>query len=153
VVVFAVTETSDNVIAWAKAGVAGYIPRTAALSDLASLLSSIMRDEQRCSPRVAASLLRQMSRAVDAAGERTYAPVALPLTAREMQISELVAAGLSNKEIARRLDIGLATTKSHVHNLLGKLRVHRRGQVALWMRDHAIGMQVGGGMSYGPVGA
>jgi DNA-binding NarL/FixJ family response regulator len=153
VVVFAVTETSDNVIAWAKAGVAGYIPRTAALSDVASLLASIMRDEQRCSPRVAASLLRQMSRAVDADGERTDAPTALPLTAREMQIVELLAAGLSNKDIARRLNIGVATTKSHVHNLLGKLRVQRRGQVALRVRGHGIGVQVGGAIGYGPVGA
>jgi DNA-binding NarL/FixJ family response regulator len=153
VVVFAVTETSDNVIPWARAGVAGYIPRTAALSDVASQLVSIMRDEQRCSPRVAASLLRHMSQAANAGGERTDAPAALPLTAREMEIIELVAAGLSNKDIARRLNIGVATTKSHVHNLLGKLRVQRRGQVALWMRDHAIGVQVGRAIGYGPVGA
>lgn len=135
VVVFAVTETSDNVIAWAKAGVAGYIPRTAALTDVASLLASIMHDEQACSARVAASLLRHLSLAASAAGDRTVAPAALALTTREMQVVELLAAGLSNKDIARRLNIGVATTKSHVHNLLGKLGVQRRGQVALWMRD------------------
>jgi DNA-binding NarL/FixJ family response regulator len=153
VVVFAVAETSDNVLAWAKAGVAGYIPRTAALSDVASLLVSIMCDEQMCSARVAASLLRHLSQAANGGGERTDASAALPLTPREMQIVELLAAGLSNKDIARRLNIGVATTKSHVHNLLGKLRVQRRGQVALRVRDHAIGVQVGRAIGYGPVSA
>jgi two-component system nitrate/nitrite response regulator NarL len=138
VVVFAVTETSDNVIAWAKAGVAGYIPRTAALTDVASLLASIMHDEQTCSARVAASLLRHLSDAATASGERNGAPAALALTAREMQVVELLAAGLSNKDIARRLNIGVATTKSHVHNLLGKLGVQRRAQVARWMRDRHV---------------
>lgn len=130
VVVFAVTETSDNVIAWAKAGVAGYIPRTAALTDVASLLASIIHDEQTCSARVAASLLRYLFEAANTGADRNGAPAALALTARETQVVELLAAGLSNKDIARRLNISVATTKSHVHNLLGKLGVQRRAQVA-----------------------
>jgi DNA-binding NarL/FixJ family response regulator len=145
VVVFAITETFDNVIAWAKAGVSGYIPRNVALADVASLLASIMCDEQRCSARVAARLLRHLSQTANASGELIDASAMLPLTPREIQIVELLAAGLSNKDIARRLNIGVATTKSHVHNLLGKLRVQRRGQIALWVRDHAIGVQVGAG--------
>jgi DNA-binding CsgD family transcriptional regulator len=59
------------------------------------------------------------------------------LTGRERQITELIRAGLSNKEIARRLNIGLSTTKSHVHNLLGKLNLQRRGQVAAWTGGHS----------------
>jgi ATP/maltotriose-dependent transcriptional regulator MalT len=46
-----------------------------------------------------------------------------------MQIAGLINAGLSNKQIARQLDVGVATIKSHVHNLLSKLEVERRGQV------------------------
>jgi DNA-binding CsgD family transcriptional regulator len=56
------------------------------------------------------------------------------LTARERQTAELIKIGLSDKEIARRLSIGVGTTKSHVHNLLGKLNVQRRGQVATRLR-------------------
>ena len=52
---------------------------------------------------------------------------------RELEIARLISAGLSNKEIARRLDIGVATTKSHVHNALAKLNLQRRGQMATWM--------------------
>jgi ATP/maltotriose-dependent transcriptional regulator MalT len=52
------------------------------------------------------------------------------LTLREREVLKLVSAGLSNKDIARRLAISLGTTKSHVHNLLGKLNVSRRMDVA-----------------------
>jgi DNA-binding CsgD family transcriptional regulator len=51
------------------------------------------------------------------------------LTPRELEIVHLIGTGLSNKEIARRLDIGLATTKSHVHHAFAKLNVQRRSQV------------------------
>src|SRR5262249_54941190 len=61
VVVFAVTETSDNVIAWAEAGVAGYIPRTVSLTEIVGHLASIMRGEQTSSAEVTASLLRRLS--------------------------------------------------------------------------------------------
>jgi two-component system nitrate/nitrite response regulator NarL len=47
----------------------------------------------------------------------------------------LIRTGLSDKEIARRLNISLATTKSHVHNLLGKLNVQRRGEVVARLRE------------------
>jgi DNA-binding NarL/FixJ family response regulator len=63
------------------------------------------------------------------------APPASTLTVRELQIIDLISAGLSNKDIARRLNIGVATTKSHVHNLLGKLNLQRRSQAAIWMRE------------------
>jgi DNA-binding NarL/FixJ family response regulator len=56
------------------------------------------------------------------------------LTRRERQTAELIKSGLSDKEIARRLNISLATTKSHVHNLLGKLNARRRTEVADHLR-------------------
>ena len=58
-----------------------------------------------------------------------------PLTRRELEIIQLINDGLTNKEIARRLAIGLATTKSHVHNLLTKLGLERRSQAAKWIRE------------------
>ena len=67
---------------------------------------------------------------------RVHAPAAaLPqLTAREAEILELVEAGWSNKEIARRLKISGATVKNHMHHLLQKLQVSRRGQAAALLR-------------------
>ena len=58
------------------------------------------------------------------------------MTKRERQAAELITTGLSDKEIARQLNISLATTKSHVHNLLSKLNLQRRSQVAKRLREH-----------------
>jgi DNA-binding NarL/FixJ family response regulator len=138
VIVFAVAETEESIVAWAEAGVSGYIPRTAALVDLVALLAEVLRGEQSCSGRVASSLLRRISEGTHPGNARTNVPRTPALTDREQQIIQLIGAGLSNKDIARRLDIGVPTTKSHVHNLLRKLDLQRRGQVAPWMREHEI---------------
>lgn len=135
VVALAVTETEETVIAWAEAGVAGYVPNTAALSDLMALLMGIRDGEQTCSARVAGGLLRRIGSVAAAIAPQPPSPLP-PLTAREKQILDLLEFGCANKEIARKLDISLATAKSHVHNLLAKLKIQRRGQAAVWLRQH-----------------
>jgi two-component system nitrate/nitrite response regulator NarL len=55
---------------------------------------------------------------------------ALRLTTREREITALIAEGLSNKEIAERLNIATYTVKSHVHNILEKLALHTRLEIA-----------------------
>lgn len=88
-----------------------------------------------CSGRVAAGLIRRLAGAAKSENGLRR-PQALPaLTAREQEIIRLVSSGLSNKEIARKLNIELSTAKSHVHNVLGKLNLQRRGQVAFWTRE------------------
>lgn len=135
VVAIALAETEDNVIAWAEGGISGYVPRSAALSEVAVILQNVMRDEQVCSSRVASGLMRRIAEAPHADAAGCSEP--LLLTRREREIVQLIDDGLSNKEIARRLHIGVATTKSHVHNVLGKLGVGHRGQAAHWMREQA----------------
>jgi two-component system nitrate/nitrite response regulator NarL len=60
---------------------------------------------------------------------------ATPLTARERELAGLLDEGLSNKEIAQRLSISIATVKNHVHRILEKLQVQRRGQAASRLRQ------------------
>jgi two-component system, NarL family, nitrate/nitrite response regulator NarL len=143
VIALAITENLEDVVAWAQAGVAGYIPSTAALRDVAPLLVDIVRGEQPCAARVAAGLLRRVGDMGPSKGFAAVAVSAATPTAREMQVLEMISSGLSNKEIARRLNIGLATTKSHVHNLLGKLGLQRRGQAASWIRAQQASSDVG----------
>jgi DNA-binding NarL/FixJ family response regulator len=135
VVVFAVSESVESVLAWAEAGVAGYIPSTAAMADLQALIADISAGRQACSAPVASGLLRRIGAGRPAPTAQQDGPP--PLTPRELEIVHLISSGLSNKEIARRLNIGLATTKSHVHNALGKLNLQRRGQAANWMHARA----------------
>ena len=78
-----------------------------------------------------------------AASESVGAPVVvahapedgLPdLTPRQREIARLLADGMSNKEIARRLDISVATVKDHVHSVLSRLELRRRGEVGALVR-------------------
>ena len=136
-IAYAVRETKDDVIAWAEAGVIGYVPNTAASIDLVRLITDIHGGHQPCSGRVAAELIRRIAVTESLGIGRNTQFSSVPLTKREREAAELIATGLSDKEIARRLNISLATAKLHVHNLLGKLNVQRRGQVVARMREHA----------------
>jgi DNA-binding NarL/FixJ family response regulator len=133
IVALALIERETTVIAWAEAGVSGYVPRNTGLSELVSLLEGIARGEQTCSRKIAASLLRRVSRSSRQVAPHGFATALSSLTFREQQVMQLIGAGLSNKEIARRLNIGLGTIKSHVHNVLRKLTLNRRSQIARCM--------------------
>jgi two-component system nitrate/nitrite response regulator NarL len=137
IVVFALSETEDAVISWAEAGACGYVPRSAALADFIDLINGILTGEQICSKRIAAGLLRRIAGGKLLPGDDTGLEPRPLLTMREAEIVRCLGAGLSNKEIARRLNIGLATTKTHVHNILNKLMLQRRGQVSTWVRANA----------------
>jgi len=131
VVAFGVGETDAEVVALAAAGVAGYLRNDAAIEDLSAVLASAMRDELLCSPRDAATLSHQV--AVLSRNDH-MGPAGSALSKRELQIAGLIDRGLSNKEIARQLGIQATTVKNHVHNILDKLKVHRRGEAAACLR-------------------
>jgi two-component system, NarL family, nitrate/nitrite response regulator NarL len=136
IIVSAVRETEEDIVAWAEAGVIGYIPANVAIADFVRSVVDIHSGEQICSGRIANRLLRRIAlTARRNVGRDTALPVAA-LTKRERQVAELIRSGLSDKEIARQLNISVATTKSHVHNLFGKLNLQRRGQVADCLRDY-----------------
>jgi DNA-binding NarL/FixJ family response regulator len=136
VIALAVNETEDNVVAWAKAGVCGYIPNTTPLSNVIDLLAEIAQGRQACSTDVAGGLLRRIAHT---GHEIPSFVLPASLTDREREILRLIGAGLSNKDIARRLNISLATTKAHVHNLLGKLNVRRRGEATACIHGQSNG--------------
>lgn len=135
IIVSAVSETEEHIVAWAEAGVIGYIPTNVAQANFVRLVVDILNGEQVCSGRVANGLLRRIGLTARRNVSRNTAFSAPALTKRERQVAELIRSRLSDKEIARQLNISLATTKSHVHNLFGKLNLQRRSQVADFLRD------------------
>ena len=146
IVAVVVDESDDAVVAWAEAGVAGYVDRRASLDELLDTVHSVARGEVSVSPSVAATLLRRV--ATLAGGAPASSPLP-PLTKRELEIVALIEEGLSNKEIASRLCIGLPTVKNHVHNVLEKLNVRRRADAAevvrvQRLRAHARPLRDGG---------
>jgi DNA-binding NarL/FixJ family response regulator len=128
VLALTIPEADGAVIACAEAGVAGFVTREATIGDLVEAICCAARGEACMSPRAAATLLRRVGAL--AADRPSATPPRGELTAREREIVELVALGLSNKAIAARLHVELATVKNHVHNILDKLQVRRRGEIA-----------------------
>lgn len=124
-VALAVRADDAEVLEWAEAGVMGLVTRDASLDELKSVIRGAARGAPPCSGAVSAALLR---RVVSAARERPRSASVPALTAREREIAELLELGLSNKEIAARLYLGVSTVKNHVHNLLGKLEARSRSE-------------------------
>jgi len=130
VVALAVSD-DEELVACAEAGVVGYLLRDDSPEALVSVIATAARGETSCPPQVAAVLMRQMSRR----GRPAPVGATSRLTGREMEILRLIDEGMSNKEIARKLFIEVRTVKNHVHNLLEKLSVHRRGEAAALLRS------------------
>ena len=129
VIALGVTEMESEVIAYAKAGVSGYVAREGSFEDLLVTIRSVAKGELICSPQVAAALLREVARSGAEAGMQVG-----QLTSREKQIAELIDKGCSNKQIASNLRIEVSTVKNHVHHILEKLHATRRGQAAAQLR-------------------
>ncbi|HZR94177.1 MAG TPA: response regulator transcription factor [Gaiellaceae bacterium] len=130
VLAFGVPAVEEVVFVLAEAGVAGFVDGDAALDDLVAAVARAQSGEASCPPSLVTMLLRRI---VMLADHSTVSPHAA-LTARERQIVQLIAEGLSNKEIARRLCIEVATVKNHVHNILDKLQVNRRTEAVARLR-------------------
>ncbi len=124
VVVLGVNETEPEIIAYAEAGVAGYVTRDGSIGELAAAIEAVARDELTCPPRIAAALMRRVG-ALAITQQR--AGQAVRLSRRELEVVNLIDQGMSNQEIAHALVIALATVKNHVHNILDKLDVRTRG--------------------------
>ncbi len=135
VVAFAVAERETEVVACAEAGVVAYVPRDASVEEMVEILVGAAGGELRCSPTMAAGVFRRVAVLAAEGKVRADGP---PLTEREAEVRNLVAQGLSNKQIAGRLSIQISTVKNHVHRVLEKMGVSRRGEAAA--RTRAAGL-------------
>jgi DNA-binding NarL/FixJ family response regulator len=110
-----------------RAGAAGVVYKNVAPNDLAAAIRSVHAGHVLLPPDVAAALM-----APDAAGRAGV------LTARERDVLVQIAAGRSNREIARALSLAEKTVKTHVSNVLMKLGVADRTQAALYAVRHGL---------------
>ena len=122
-----VAESPELIVTCAEAGLRGYVPPGASADDLITTVVRVAQGELVCSPPVAAALMKRVS----SLAHSVHGAAFRGTTPREREILELVALGLTNRAIADQLGIELSTVKTHVHNLLEKLGVERRGEAAL----------------------
>lgn len=126
VVALGITNDEAEVLGCAEAGVSGYVAATASASELADSVRTVVAGSFPCPASTASVLMRRLGEPADRSAQ---------LTRRENDILGLIDRGCSNKEIAVELDIEVATVKNHVHNILGKLGVSRRGVAAAKRRS------------------
>ncbi|WP_441237651.1 LuxR C-terminal-related transcriptional regulator [Bradyrhizobium sp. 930_D9_N1_4] len=137
VVAIAVAEAEQDILACAEAGVSGFVLRDGSIDDVVAAVHNAMRDELVCSPKVAAALFGRLALLSARTTAREPAAGVDTLTPREHEIIRFVGEGLSNKEIARALRIRNSTVKNHMHNVLSKLQIRRRGEISKHL--HAVG--------------
>jgi DNA-binding NarL/FixJ family response regulator len=131
VLAIGVRDSDRNVLACIEAGAVGYVLQDASLDELADAAHRAVRDEPLASPHVIATLMRRVA----VLSQNSPTGTVGELTSRELEVVELIEQGLSNKEIAAQLSIAVTTVKNHVHSILEKLKVHRRGEAARLVRS------------------
>jgi DNA-binding NarL/FixJ family response regulator len=124
-------------LAYAEAGVSGYVTCEQPVEDVVRAVKAVARGEMLCTPRVAATLVRHVATLAAGLGAREI-PAVTSLTPREIEIVGLIDRGMSNKQIAGTLHIEVATVKNHVHNVLDKLQLKRRGEAAAHLRRQGV---------------
>ena len=118
-----------DIVEFVKAGGAGFILKQASMDDFLGTIRKVAQGEKVLPPVLTSSLFSQI---IDYAtvSIKNQVQESISLTKREKEIIDLISEGLSNKEIAQRLHIATYTVKSHVHNILEKLALSTRLQVA-----------------------
>ncbi len=143
VVVLAAGEQDEEFLAWADIGISGFLGPDTSIDGLLSAVRRVGAGEVACPPRLTALLLNRFA---GRSPERADRAGIFSLTAREQEIAELLADGLSNKLIARRLNVALPTVKNHVHSILEKWDCRSRGEAAArYRRQVQADAKPGGG--------
>lgn len=127
IILLTVSNAPEDLISAIRAGADGYILKDNDPDDILALIANAMQGQTAISPELA-SLLAAALREESMTEQRSHAG----LTERETAILKCLAAGMSNKLIARELDIMESTVKVHVRNLLKKLKFRSRVEAAVW---------------------
>ena len=139
ILILTVSDAADDLVAAIRAGADGYLLKDMEPEELLARIVEAMRGRIVISESLNGLLARSLRDEAQAA-ERSLAP----LTERERDILGCLASGLSNKLIARDLNIAEGTVKVHIKNLLKKLKFRSRLEAAVWAIDQNLRPQASG---------
>ncbi|MGW5262550.1 response regulator [Microbispora sp. NPDC004025] len=146
VLVLTMHADDDSVYAAIRAGASGYLLKGSDRADVVRAVLAVAAGEAVFGPEIAQRVLRSF-----AAGPRGASPRPFPeLTSRELEILDLVATGLGNQAIARRLSISPKTVRNSVSTILGKLHAADRGEAVARARAHGLGQAARGTAAHDP---
>ena len=123
-----------DIMEFVQAGADGFILKDATVENMIATIRSVAKGETVFPLPMTASLFFQVAEHALLKGRRNL-KMAVRMTQREKEIIALIVEGLSNKQIAVKLNIATFTVKSHVHNILEKLALHSRLQIANFSRN------------------
>jgi DNA-binding NarL/FixJ family response regulator len=133
VIVMDILPAHEEIMEFVNVGVAGFIMKDATMEELLSTIQSVACGHHILPPEMTSSLFSQIARESIARG-REGVLASVRMTPREREVIELIKEGLSNKKIASRLSIAPQTVKSHVRNIMEKLALHTRLEIAAYGR-------------------
>jgi DNA-binding NarL/FixJ family response regulator len=119
----------EDIVEYVKVGVSGFILKDATLADFVRTIHAVADGTTVLPEALAGTLFSEISKR---AVKRGQAVSGVRMTRREREVIGLIVEGLSNKDIARRLHLATYTVKSHVHNILEKLALHTRLEIAAY---------------------
>ncbi|MFF9478279.1 response regulator [Streptomyces sp. NPDC014733] len=142
VVVLTTYADDDSLFPALQAGARGYLTKDADGDEIVRAIDGVLSGEAGLSPRIQRRLLERVAAPPPPSRK---GPVEPPdgLTAREVEVLQLVAEGLSNPEIARRLHVSTATVKTHINNLFGKAGLRDRAQAIRYAYRHGLAQPPG----------
>jgi DNA-binding NarL/FixJ family response regulator len=133
VIVMDLIPMNEDIMQFVNAGVSGFVLKDATFDEFVATITAVAAGGKVLPSRMTESLFSQILKVAEAAAPaETLEDVRM--TKREREVVELIGEGLSNKEIAQRLDIAAHTVKSHVRNVMEKLALHTRLQIAAYVR-------------------
>jgi two-component system, NarL family, nitrate/nitrite response regulator NarL len=143
VVMLSADPSEEALLAAVEAGAAGYLLKSGTYAELVDAIRRVAAGEFLIpSQRLAALLLHQRERAQilteQEKDKQELVSLLRELTQRELDVLELIIAGLDNKSIGRRLGIGTGTVRTHVQHLLHKLGAHSKLEAAAWAGQRGV---------------
>ena len=121
--------TQSDIMEFVQAGAEGFILKTATVAEMIETIRAVAAGATVLPSSMAGSLFSQVAEHAISKGKRNLKS-AIRMTEREKEVIALIVDGKSNKEIASELNIATFTVKSHVHNVMEKLALHSRLQIA-----------------------
>lgn len=131
VIVLTSYHEDEHIFPAIQAGALSYVLKEIDADDLVDIIRMAARGEAHMSPQVASRLLQDIKQPADKVSIHNKRPL-MALTEREQQVLQSVAAGLSNAEICEQLCLSIKTVRTHVSNILSKLHLRDRTQVAIY---------------------
>jgi DNA-binding NarL/FixJ family response regulator len=130
IIVMDLIPLQEDVLEFVKAGVSGFILKDANLAEFFKTIRSVYQGAQVLPPHLTGSLFSQIVENAINGSKPSAINESVRMTKRERQVIELISDGCTNKEIAQKLHLSTYTVKSHVHNILEKLALNTRVQIA-----------------------